>query len=348
MLDLRGISLEKEERDLLVEPVVGGVILFSRNYDNPQQITELCEEIHSLRTPPLLIAVDQEGGRVQRFRGAFTGLPPCSRYGQLYDDDSITGLEVVEQAGWLMATELRSVGVDFSFAPVLDIDKGISQVIGDRAFHRKPDMVTALARNFIRGMNRAGMSAVGKHYPGHGAVKQDSHHEIPFDNRRYEDIFMEDLIPFERLVKTVLAGIMPAHVIYPNIDQQPAGYSKKWIHDILREEFQFQGVVFSDDLSMEGAGIIPGFVERAETAIDAGCDMILVCNNRNAVNEVISGLNYKPNPVAQTRLMRMHGRGKPASFDLLNNDNEWNTVSKRITKLNTMPELDLGDDSIPS
>jgi beta-N-acetylhexosaminidase len=346
MIDLRGPSLESDERQLLLNPHVGGIILFSRNYESPSQIIKLCDEVHALRKPPLLIAVDHEGGRVQRFRESFTALPPCSCFGDSYDEDSIRGLELAEEAGWLMAIELRSVGVDFSFAPVLDIDKGISNVIGERAFHRKPDGVTALARNYIHGMNAAGMSAVGKHFPGHGGVKEDSHMETPVDKRKFEDLYMDDLIPFERLINGGLAAIMPAHVIYPEIDDKPAGFSRKWIYEILRIQFSFEGVIFSDDICMDGAGVVGGYLERARAALNAGCDMILVCNNQDAAKSIIEKLEYSFNPASQARLMRMHGRGTPPDFEDLKRDEKWKFVSAKISKLIKEPELNLGDDRI--
>lgn len=346
MLDLRGPSLETDEKQLLLSPHVGGIILFSRNYENPVQLKKLCDEVHNLRDPPLLIGVDQEGGRVQRFRESFTILPPGSCYGDLYDENSIQGLKVAEEAGWLMAIELRSVGIDFSFAPVLDIAKGINNAIGGRAFHRKPDVVTALARNFIRGMNEAGMSSVGKHFPGHGSVKEDSHLETPVDARRYEDIYMEDMIPFERLVNAGLAAIMPAHVIYSEVDNRPAGFSRKWIYEILRKELSFQGVIFSDDICMDGAGIIGGYLERTNAALEAGCDMVLVCNNQDEAKNIVDNLEYRNNPVAQARLMRMHGRGKSILYEELMVDEKWKQLSRKISNLTEEPELNFGDDSI--
>lgn len=346
MLDLRGTSLADDERELLRHPLVGGIILFSRNYTDPLQISLLCTEIHSLRSPPLLIAVDHEGGRVQRFRDRFTVLPPCHYFGEEYNENSIHGVDLAEQAGWLMAVELLAVGVDFSFAPVLDLDKGLSHVIGDRAFHRKPDLVTVLARGFMRGMKQAGMAAVGKHFPGHGSVREDSHHEVPLDKRRYEDIYMSDLLPFERLINSGLPAIMPAHVIYPEVDERPAGFSKRWLGDILRQQLGFQGVIFSDDICMEGAGVVGNHMDRTQAALDAGCDMVLICHDPEAAKKVVNELEYNPHPVSQARLMRMHGRAQIGSFDELQQDEKWQSVSRQIGALQHSPELDLGDDEI--
>ncbi|MCH7695983.1 MAG: beta-N-acetylhexosaminidase [Proteobacteria bacterium] len=348
MLDLRGYILEDDEREMLRHPLVGGVILFSRNYQDIAQVGELCRQIHALRQPPLLIAVDHEGGRVQRFRQGFSALPPCHCFGKLYDEDKLRGLQLAEQAGWLMAAELLAIGVDFSFAPVLDLNKGISDVIGDRSFHREPEIATELARRFIRGMKAAGMPAVGKHFPGHGSVKEDSHHAIPVDRRRYEDIAMSDLVPFERLINAGLPAVMPAHVIYPKIDDKPAGYSAVWLQDILRQQLAFQGAIFSDDISMAGAEVVGSYHDRAVAALHAGCDMVLICNNQHAAVKLLADLDLTPQPVSQVRLMRMHGQASDRSFTDLRKDGQWQSVSKAITVLERSPELKLGDDEINS
>ncbi|MCF6282467.1 MAG: beta-N-acetylhexosaminidase [Candidatus Polarisedimenticolaceae bacterium] len=316
MLDLEGVELSANDRELLRHPAVGGVILFSRNYDSPEQLHALTTAIHQLREPNLLIAVDQEGGRVQRFRDGFSRLPPAAWFGQLYQKSAQHAKEVTQQIAWLMASELRCQGVDFSFAPVLDLGLGVSQVIGDRAFDKKPTIVAELARAWIYGAREAGMASVGKHFPGHGAVAEDSHHALPVDQRPYQDLQMEDLLPFERLINCGLEAIMPAHVIYQRIAPDLAGFSPFWLQTVLRERLKFQGVIFSDDLAMaatEGQG---SFSERADAAINAGCDMVLVCNNRPAAEQVVDALADYSCPVAQLRLLRMHGRQHQSRSEL--------------------------------
>jgi beta-N-acetylhexosaminidase len=308
MIDLKGTQLEPEEKEMLQHPLVGGVILFTRNYESPEQITELTENIHAVRSPNLLVSVDHEGGRVQRFREGFTALPPPSKLNEKYQHDRKQAKRLAETCGWLMAVELRSVGVDFSYAPVLDIERGISEVIGDRAFGNDPDTVSDLAASYIRGMSRAGMAATGKHFPGHGAVQADSHIACPVDERSFEDIYAEDVIPFDRLIKNGLAGIMPAHVVYSAVDPNPAGFSKFWLNEVLRNRLEFQGVIFSDDLSMEGASVAGDVVDRARAALNAGCDMALVCNDPDAAAKVLDKLGDLDNPVSHVRLARMHGR----------------------------------------
>ena len=264
MLDLAGTALDAEDRELLRHPSVGGVILFSRNYASPAQLADLTAAIHALREPRLLIGVDQEGGRVQRFRQGLTRLPPAGRFGRLHVQDPARARPACEAVAWLMATELRAVGVDFSFAPVLDLDRGISQVIGDRGFASETQTVCELASAWTDGARRAGMAAVGKHFPGHGGVAADSHTDLPLDPRAFADFLMEDLVPFQRLIDHGLEAIMPAHVIYPQIDARPAGFSPVWLRDILRGQLGFQGVIFSDDLIMAaGDSITPAADARS-------------------------------------------------------------------------------------
>jgi len=308
MVDLKGFSIEPEEREMLQHPLVGGVILFSRNYESPEQIMELVEQIHQIKNPHLLVSVDHEGGRVQRFRKGFTELPPVALLGESYNHHKKSAKHLAEICGWLMAVELRAVGVDFSFAPVLDIERGISEVIGDRSFGSNAEMVSDLAVSYIKGMQKAGMSATGKHFPGHGAVQADSHVACPVDERAFADIFAEDVVPFERLINNGLAGIMPAHVVYANVDPNPAGFSRFWLHEVLRTRLGFQGVIFSDDLSMEGASVAGDVVDRARAALNAGCDMALVCNKPESAAKVLDNLGDYDNPVSHLRLVRMHGR----------------------------------------
>jgi beta-N-acetylhexosaminidase len=308
MLDVAGTELTAEERERLRHPLTGGVILFSRNYSAPEQLTALVRDIHGLREPRLLVAVDHEGGRVQRFRDQFTALPPVRGLGVAYDENPKRALRLSESLGWLMAVELRAVDVDFSFAPVLDLDRGVSGVIGDRAFHRHPETVADLAHAWMRGMSRAGMAAVGKHFPGHGGCAADSHLTLPVDKREYADIAAEDLVPFERMVHYGLPAVMPAHVLYPRVDLQPAGFSSFWLKEVLRGRLGFQGVIFSDDLSMGGARGAGDVVARARAALAAGCDMVLLCNDSAAADTLLDAFGPYDDPVAHLRLVRMHGR----------------------------------------
>jgi beta-N-acetylhexosaminidase len=342
MIDLADHHLSEDDRRLLRHPLVGGVILFSRNYHSPQQITELVDEIHKLRQPPLLVAVDHEGGRVQRFREGFVHLPPAAHLGKLYDQDAKHALAVAEQLGWLLAAELRAVGVDLSFAPVLDLGRGISTVIDDRAFHADPQIV---AHATMRGMRSAGMMAVGKHFPGHGSVVADSHHAVPVDERRFADIQFEDLIPFERLINMGLPAIMPAHVIYPQIDVQPAGFSTHWLQTILRQILDFRGAIFSDDVSMAGAAVAGDITARTRQALHAGCDMVLICNDRPAVETVIEQLGDGHSAVSQVRLIRLHGL-VGLNWETLHRDARWLQAEQLCRELEHTPELNLNDDEL--
>jgi beta-N-acetylhexosaminidase len=329
MLDLKGPELLPEERDMLLHPLVGGVILFSRNYETPEQICAFTDAIHRLRQPRLLVAVDQEGGRVQRFRFGFSQLPPCAVLGKIFDNDRHQALQFAATCGWLMAAELRAAGIDFSFAPVLDLDTGRSQVIGDRAFHPHPEVVATLAHAYMRGMQEAGMAAVGKHFPGHGSVEADSHHELPIDDRAYEDIRLSDMVPFERMIRWGLPAIMPAHVVYPQVDTWSAGFSPIWLKQILRDELEFQGALFSDDINMAGAHQAGDYVARTRTALAAGCDMVLICNDPMGVAQVLEQLGEYHELISQVRLMRMHGRRR-YSFGELTQDERWQRASREI------------------
>jgi len=308
MLDLAGLEISAEEHEMLLHPLVGGVILFTRNYESPGQLQQLVANIHRLRDPHLLVAVDHEGGRVQRFRHGFTELPPASVFGEIFNKDKKRAKYLAETCGWLMAAELRAVGIDFSFAPVLDLDFGVSTVIADRAFHRNPEAVGELAISWMLGMRRAGMVATGKHFPGHGAVAADSHVDMPVDKRSFEDIYAEDVKPFGRLVRGGLGGIMPAHVVYAAVDDKPACFSSYWLKVVLRERLGFQGVIFSDDLTMQGAHVMGDIVERGQAALAAGCDMLLVCNHPAESAQLLDSLGAHDDPVVHVRLARLHER----------------------------------------
>lgn len=300
MLDIGGTWLTAEDRQLLRQPQVGGLILFARNVDHPRQVLDLCRAVRSER-PDLLIAVDQEGGRVQRLRQGFVRLPAMREFAHHSD-----AVELARACGWLMATEVLAAGLDFSFAPVLDLDHQRSAVIGARAFEAAPERAADLAAAFIGGMHAAGMSATGKHFPGHGWAEADSHVAIPRDERSLEEIRQCDLLPFRRLAST-LDAVMPAHVIYPQVDSQPAGFSQRWLQEVLRGELGFSGVIFSDDLSMAGAHVAGDAAARIEAALSAGCDMGLVCNDRAAAELAVSALQrlaVEPSP----RLARMRAR----------------------------------------
>ncbi len=333
MLDVAGTLLTDEDRRRLLHPLVGGVILFARNFASCAQLAQLTAEIHALRSPQLIIAVDHEGGRVQRFREGFTVLPPMRELGLVWDRDRRKAAALAQALGFVLAAELRVHGVDLSFTPVLDVDYGNSSVIGDRAFHAKPEAIAELAIGLMHGLRDGGMAAVGKHFPGHGHVRADSHHEVPIDERSMADITGEDLIPFRRLVDAGLTGIMPAHVIYPAVDAAPAGFSAIWLKKVLRGDLGFDGVIFSDDLSMEGARVAGGVVDRANAALQAGCDMVLVCNNPQSADELLAGLQYAMPATALARLARIHGRAHAADAVKLREDAQYVAALHAISGL---------------
>lgn len=294
MGDIPGLELTPEDIARLTHPLIGGVILFARNFSSPEQLQALTASIHALREPMLPIAVDHEGGRVQRFLQGFTKIPPMRALGEAWDRDPNSATGLAKETGYVMGRELHAHGIDFSFAPVLDLDYGESGVIGNRAFHRDHRIVSMLAGHLMRGLAGAGLGNVGKHFPGHGYVKADSHHEVPIDEREYEAIAAEDMVPFADLSrKGLMKGVMPAHVIYTQVSPMPAGFSAKWLKKILRETLHFKGVIYSDDLSMEGASVAGGVVERALAAFNAGCDMVLLCNDQNRCDELLAGLTQQ-------------------------------------------------------
>ncbi len=287
MVDIEGYELSAEDREILSHPLVSGVILFSRNYKDKDQLQQLTQQIKDIKTPRLVIAVDQEGGRVQRFKEGFTRFPPASEYAKAYKVDPEQAKKMAFDTGSLLAVELLEVGVDFSFAPVLDVDYKNNQVIGDRSFGTDPEQIIDLTSSMINGFSAAGMISVGKHYPGHGFVAEDSHHELPVDSRTLDEIDEKDLLPFKRLADK-LVGIMPAHIVYEKIDSKPAGFSEFWIKSVLREQIGFNGIVFSDDISMKATTNYGSIAQRVKMALGAGCDMVLICNDRGAVKKALS------------------------------------------------------------
>jgi beta-N-acetylhexosaminidase len=338
MVDLAGIALEPAERELLRHPQVGGVILFTRNYEAPEQLARLTAEIHAIRSPPLLVVVDQEGGRVQRFRDGFTRLPALREIGRRYAASRSEGLAIARQIGWLMAAELRAAGVDMSFAPCVDVDHGLSRVIGDRALDADPVAVAELAVAYMLGMRDAGMAATAKHFPGHGAVAADSHVALPVDRRDWPDI-EADLLPYRRMIANGLASVMVAHVVFPGVDENPASLSRRWIGSVLRGDLGFQGAVFADDLSMAGAAAFGDISGRATLALEAGCDVLPVCNDRAAVSALLEALRRPPDPVSRMRLVRLHGRETRTTQ--LAADRRWAPAVAAARDLVERPELKL-------
>ena len=337
MIDVAGLALSPEERERLASPRVGGVILFSRNFENAEQLRELTAEIHALRQPPLLIAVDQEGGRVQRFRDGFTRLPPARWFGHQHDLDPGEGRRLARLAGWLMAAELLELGVDLSFAPVVDLDWGVSEVIGDRALHRQPGVVSELALAWMQGMRDAGMAAVAKHFPGHGAVVADSHAELPEDSRSLSDM-QDDLRPYQSLIDHGLPGVMVAHVRYVNVDRDIASLSPYWLKTELRGSLGFSGAIFSDDLDMAGVAGAGDMTARTRLALSAGADMALICNNPDAAAAVLMADDLDNGPASHGRLAAL----RPVrSADPVRNSLPWQAAVDALDQAQQPPPLRL-------
>lgn len=340
MLDVEGLSLSPADRELLREPAIGGIILFSRNYASLTQLADLVAEIRALRSPPLLVAVDHEGGRVQRFRDGFTAIPPMRQLGHHYDTDSAAAIALANTAGWMIGAELRAMGIDLSFAPCVDLDWGVSKVIGDRAFHKKPSVVADLAGALSHGMRDAGMVAVAKHFPGHGAVVADSHKRLPVDRREFADV-LDDMQPYEILIRQrAIGAVMMAHVIFSETDTLPAGFSSYWIGNQLRAQLGFDGAVFCDDLSMEATAAYGSVPRRATLALAAGCDMVLVCNDRRAASATVASLRDYSKPTSLVRLARLHGTAALLRESLLATD-EWQQASERLARWSDRPVLEL-------
>lgn len=321
MIDVEGTELTDEDRELLRHPQVGGLIFFARNYRDRPQLEALIKDIRSVR-PEILLAVDQEGGRVQRFRESFTRIPSMQALSARADAQQL------KDVGWLLAAELLAVGVDFSFAPVLDADDDFCRIVGDRSFAQDPLVLAQKARPFMAGMHEAGMATTGKHFPGHGQVLEDSHEELPVDQRTLDAVLASDCVPFtECIAAGELQAVMPAHIRFANVDENPVGFSRFWLQEILRKRLGFDGVIFSDDLTMEGAGAAGGYAERIRAAMQAGCDMGVVCNNRQGALEVLEALEgFEPDPRSSERLARMRGRAAIDSWSTLESNPRWQST----------------------
>jgi len=342
MIDVQGVELTREDREVLQHPLIGAVILFTRNFESIEQLEQLVGDIRAVRTPALLVTVDHEGGRVQRFRKDFTVLPSMRLLGRTYDVDAAAGRTLARQCGWLMAAELRAVDIDLSFAPCVDLDYGLSSVIGDRAFHRDPRVVAELAIAFMGGMREAGMMATAKHFPGHGAVVPDSHVALPVDRRAMADLD-EDLYPYRRLIDNGLAAIMAAHVVFADVDERPAGFSSRWLREELRGRLGFEGAIFTDDLSMAGAGVMGDMPARARAALAAGCDVLSCCNNRQGVLQVIDSLHGREDPLGQIRMARLHGKRGEIRLDrlALRTSPQWLSCAHAVQGCLERPDLQL-------
>ena len=331
MLDIQSTKLTGDDKALLKSPLCGGLILFARNFQSAEQVFELCQQIKAVN-PNIIIAVDQEGGRVQRFDQGFSRLPALAHLGEMFKQTPDEALKHAAYQGELMALEVQSVGCDISFAPVLDLGHGFSRVIGDRAFSTQPEAIVEIARAYIQGMKSAGMAATAKHFPGHGSIEADSHHEMPVDNRCLTEIESADLVPFKKL-KNDYNAVMPAHIVFSQVDPDSAGFSKFWIKQILRGSIGFDGVVFSDDLSMKGAAVAGDFVSRSDAALAAGCDMVLVCNDRSAALSVINGLDSRNiEPLSSNRLERLLMKSEPVGMQTLKQSDRWQFLVEELAK----------------
>lgn len=341
MIGISGTSLEAHERDWLASPLIGGVILFARNFDGLASLQRLVEEIRTVRQPPLLVAVDQEGGRVQRFGEPFCRLPPARSFGRLYDEDPAAADRSIRSIAWLLAAELRAVGVDLSFAPVVDLDRGTADVIGDRALHAGSEAVSHLALGFHAGLGEAGMVSTAKHFPTHAGASSDSHTALAVDGRSFDEL-ADDLAPYRRLINAGLRSIMVGHVIFPELDPEPASLSPWWIQTQLRGELGFSGAVISDDMGMAGAAVAGGLVERVRGSLDAGCDLVLVCNEPDKVPELLAELAGYVNLTAQSRLTRLRG-GDTRSWDELRASPDWAEARAALAELAGSQGFDFGE-----
>ncbi len=332
MIDIQGGQLQPDETLRLQHPLVGGLILFARNYQNPAQLRALIAEVRTLRQD-LLIAVDHEGGRVQRFREGFTAIPAAAKLGEMYIHDSVAAVSLARDWAWLLAAELRAFDIDLSFAPVLDLGGALSRVIGNRALHPEAEGIAALGEAWMLGMRDAGMAAVGKHFPGHGSVAEDSHIEFPLDARALHEIEANDLRPFRRLIDAGLPGMMMAHVIYPAVDALPAGFSPVWVKDLLRIRYGFDGAVFTDDLSMAAAMTVAEPLARVQMALDAGCDMILLCNRPQDVTDVLAGLELAYDEKRAARLHSMRASAEVMDMAELRASERFQSTAAQMRRL---------------
>jgi len=343
MVDVEGFELTAEEREFLQHPLIGGVILFTRNFADRVQVMELVRQIKAVRSPSLIIAVDQEGGRVQRFREGFTALPPLHQIGRIYDTDENAARHLAHTHGWLMASEIVDLGIDISFAPVVDLDYGLSEVIGDRALHSRPDIVASLSLAYMQGMHKAGMAATAKHYPGHGGVTIDSHLALPEDSRTFDEL-SDDLVPYQTLIEYGLEAVMVAHIRYTAIDQQIASLSPYWLQTELRGRLGFNGAIFSDDLNMGGAEEAGSVPDRARAALAAGADMALICNNPEAARATVSALAYDNedylSAVGYGRIAAMRTR-RSQDAEMVYGSEEWKTACAALEQGLTPPDLTL-------